>query len=186
MDAHGIWFKYVYHCLPVEYNITLLYITIIIVLCFVISSVFESASLRFWPRLEIVALQSLAWIDSPSKWDWSWLSSQKDWRWFFLAVLVLEGPFLSLFYDEYMWWNHGTDQRATAPLFLPQAHESSTDLLRSGSRALIVEPKVQSVDAVDLTRNHLRIKETWLCLPCYFHHSKHACMTVVFTRPRSR
>ena len=41
------WYIIIQICLPVSYNITLLYITIIIVLCFVISSVFESASLRF-------------------------------------------------------------------------------------------------------------------------------------------
>ena len=92
---------------------------------------------------------------------------------YFLKYNIYLSIYLNYIYKY--WWNHGTDDRATAPLFLPQAHESSTDLLRSGSRALIVEPKVQSVDAVDLTRNHLRINGTWLC-PSMLFPSFQTCL----------
>ena len=36
----------------------------------------------------------------------------------------------------YIWWNHGTDDCAKAPLSFPQAQHVSLDPFRSGSRAL--------------------------------------------------
>ena len=79
-----------------------------------------------------------------------------------------------IYYILYMMKSRNGSTRDSATVSSTGAR-SSTDLLRSGSRALIVEPKVQSVDAVDLTRNHLRINGTWLC-PSMLFPSFQTCL----------